>query len=62
MSNENTKPHLNAFVVKGTDEKPIFIKIGAAWQNRSGGFQLYLDALPTDGKVVLLPFKEKSQN
>lgn len=58
MNNEKTKPHLNAFTVKGTDEKPFFTKIGAAWQNRSGGFQLYLDALPTDGKIVLLPPKE----
>lgn len=58
------KPELEAFVVTGGEkegEKGFWTKVGAAWANKSGGYNLQLDALPVGGKLVLLPPKEKEE-
>jgi len=53
------KPELIAYVAKeGKDEKSFFTRIGAAWPNAKGGYNIRLDALPVDGEIVLLPPKE----
>ena len=62
MSNTNRKPDLNAFVVTGTKDKPFYTKIGAAWENKLGGYGLRLDALPVNGEIVLFPPKENADN
>lgn len=62
MTNETKKPALNAFVVTGTADNPYFLKIGAAWKNKKGGFNIVLDALPPKGKLVLLPPKEETED
>ena len=62
MSNEKRKPDLNAYVVTGTAEKPFYTKIGAAWENKVGGYGLKLDALPVNGEIVLFPPKEKDDS
>jgi len=53
------KPELIAFVAtEGKDEKSFFTRIGAAWANSKGGFNIKLEALPVGGEIVLLPPKE----
>jgi hypothetical protein len=47
--------------IEGRD-KSIFNRIGAAWSHESGeGHTIQLDALPLDGKIVLLKPKDKSE-
>jgi hypothetical protein len=54
MSN---KPTLYAHAVRdrGRNRASIWTRIGAAWPHEKGnGFTLQLDALPTDGGIVLM--------
>lgn len=52
------RPDLNVFIVTGSAERPFWTKVGGAWKNSKGGFSVELNALPTNGKLVLLPPKE----
>ena len=50
------QPDFHAFQVRDIDgrEKGVFTRIGAAWAHKDGqGFDIRLDALPTDGRVAL---------
>ena len=54
------KPSLLAYTVKngGKNQKAIWTRIGAAWPHNSGpGFSIELEALPVDGRLVLMPPK-----
>jgi hypothetical protein len=54
------KPSLLAYTVKnrGKGQKAIWTRIGAAWPHNSGtGFSIELEALPVDGRLVLIPPK-----
>ena len=61
LQNPNS-PELYAWNVTGTDQKSHWTKIGAAWSNKDGkGFNITLEALPVNGKIVLRPpFQEES--
>ncbi len=59
MTTSNRKPELIAYTVTGTGENAFFHRIGAAWANSKGGFQIKLAANPVNGEIVLLPPKEK---
>jgi hypothetical protein len=52
------KPTLIAYAVKdpvGTQDKAVWTRIGAAWPHEKGqGYSLRLDALPVDGRIVLV--------
>ena len=52
------KPTLIAYSVKdgrGSEPKAIWTRIGAAWAHESGpGYSIRLDALPVDGRIVLV--------
>jgi hypothetical protein len=50
------KPALIAYSVKPNgDEQPIWTRIGAAWPHKKGpGFSIELDALPLEGRIVLV--------
>lgn len=56
---ENKKPTHRAFVVKPfTDkdgkEKGRWLEIGSVWTHDDGkGFEVRLEALPTDGRIVI---------
>jgi hypothetical protein len=59
----NKSPKYHAFVVKdrGEDQK-FWTRIGAAWEHsKGGGLNIELDALPLDGKIVLLPPKDDNE-
>lgn len=53
----NTRPNApthRLYVVKEIGESAKWIEIGAAFANKDGkGFSLSLDALPTDGRIVM---------
>lgn len=56
---DNRKPTHRAFIVKtfkGKDgeEKTRWLDIGSVWTHRDGkGFDVNLEALPTDGRLVI---------
>ena len=56
-------PDFNAFTVRQEEGKDDFwIKIGAMWAHGNGkGYNLILQALPLDGKIVLLTPKEDEE-
>ena len=56
----SSTPPLDAYAIKerGKGKKAFWTRIGRAWPHRSGtGFNLELEALPIDGKIVLMPPK-----
>lgn len=51
------QPSLIAYTVKNRrkGQKPIWTRIGAAWPHGSGtGLSIELEALPVDGRLVLI--------
>jgi len=44
---------------RGEDQKAYWLKIGSAWTNKDGSFNVVLDALPTDGKLHIRVPKPK---
>lgn len=55
------KPSFSVFTVEGRGEgnDPFWLKIGAAFEHKDGkGYNLTLQALPTDGRLVLREYKE----
>ncbi len=55
------KPAYIAYTVirREDDKKDVWTKIGAAWpQDKSNGFNIKLEALPLDGRIVLVEPKE----
>ncbi len=56
-----TKPTYSVFTVedRGEGNDPFWLKIGAAFEHKDGkGYNLTLQALPTDGRLVLREYKE----
>jgi hypothetical protein len=55
--NDN-KPSLIAYTVKearNDEQKRIWTRIGAAWAHENGpGYSIRLEALPIDGRIVLV--------
>ena len=54
--NTNSKPYLLGYTVKSTGDsgKACWSKIGVAWAHGDGeGYNVRMDALPVDGKLVL---------
>jgi hypothetical protein len=57
-----TDPVLIAYAVKryATGKRPVWTRIGAAWPHEQGaGLTLLLDALPRDGRIILLERDEQ---
>jgi hypothetical protein len=54
-------PNFYAYTVKDrTGKKAVWTRIGAAWSHaQDGGFSIELQALPMDGRIVLMPPKEE---
>jgi len=59
MSTKPTNaPALIAYQVEGSENgKGYWHRVGAAWPNKAGGFQVKLTALPVNGELVLMPPK-----
>lgn len=57
---QNSKPDLFVYVVRETEEKNYFTKIGVAFAHSTGGgLTIDLSAHPIDRKLVLFPPKEE---
>lgn len=41
-------------------EKPIWVRVGIAFLNRDGSFNLHLDATPLDGKLHMREWREEA--
>jgi hypothetical protein len=49
------KPTLIAYSVKLNEDRAIWTRIGGAWNHRNGpGYSIQLDALPLEGRIVLV--------
>ena len=62
MSDASKAPthRIYTLLARGDAEKPFWLNIGSAWPHGDGkGFNLSLDALPTDAKLVLREIKEE---
>ena len=58
------KPDFNVFVVEEREgQDPFWLKVGAAWANKDGkGFNVVVQALPLDGRLVLREYKEPEKS
>ena len=56
---QNRKPDYEVFVSQKNGDKTYFTRVGAAWNVASDGISIKLQALPTDGSLVLFPPKEQ---
>lgn len=60
----NNKPDFIAYTVKQTKEgqRGIWTAIGSVWRHRTGeGFDVVLNAVPLDGRIVCVPPKLDEQ-
>jgi hypothetical protein len=58
------KPAYRAYTVikRGDDKDDYWLNVGAAYPHEDGeGFNLLLNALPVDGKLVLRTYKDKPE-
>lgn len=61
-TNKNAKPTHRAYAVRGDGENARWTEIGAAWAHADGkGFNIPLEALPVDGRVVIREIEETEQ-
>ena len=61
---ETSSPDFVVYTVKerGQGQDPFWLRIGAAWANKDGkGFNVQLDALPLNGRLVLRVPKPKEE-
>ena len=61
---EKVKPIYNAFIVEEREgQDPFWLKIGAAFEHKDAkGYNLVLQALPIDGRIVLREYKEPEKS
>jgi hypothetical protein len=57
---EHSKQKYNIVTVKTVNEKDYYTRIGVAFPLEKGGFNTLFDALPTNGRVLLLPERLRS--
>ncbi len=61
QQDKSMKPTFSVFTVedRGEGNDPFWLKIGAAFDHKDGkGYNLMLQALPTDGRLVLREYKD----
>jgi len=66
MSDEKKAPNATAYTVRnferGGKQDASWLKIGVAWMHQDGeGFDVVLEALPVDGRVVVRVNKAKEK-
>ena len=58
-----SKPKFNVVTTKTVGEKHYYTRIGVAFPlEKSPGFSILFDALPTNGRALLLPERERAAN
>src|SRR3990170_6179045 len=61
MEGGSEKKRWDVFTIRereGSDKKHFWVKIGIAFVNRDGSWNIYLDATPLDGKLQIREHKE----
>lgn len=61
----NTQPAFNVYTVqdRGDKQEPFWLKIGACFEHKDGdGYNLTLQALPIDNRLVLRVPKDKDDD
>lgn len=57
-------PTFDVFTVKAPRNrsgKPYWTKIGGAWPNEKGGYNIELNAMPIEPQIILLPPREANE-
>ena len=52
------RPAYHVFVSEKSGDKTYYHRVGAAWNVSNDGISIKLNALPTDGSLILFPPKE----
>jgi hypothetical protein len=65
-SNNSKRPPYAAYVVRNYEkagkEESDWMRVGVAWEHKSGnGFDIWLEALPVSGRIVLRRNEPKPQ-
>jgi hypothetical protein len=56
------KPAFIAWTVTGEGKQAYWTRIGSAWpQSRGEGFNIDLQALPVNGRIILMPPKAEQE-
>lgn len=51
-SNGNSKERRDVFtIIERENARPFWVRVGSAFENRDGSLNVYLDALPVNGKL-----------
>lgn len=63
---ENKSPdfivHVTREYGEGKEAKTFWSRVGVAWKHKNGeGYNILLDAVPVDGKLVMLPPPEDKE-
>ncbi|AKU92295.1 hypothetical protein [Vulgatibacter incomptus] len=58
----NTKKKWAVYTIRERQglEKPYWMRVGVAFMNRDGSFNLHLDATPLDGKLQMREWREEA--
>ncbi len=61
QNESGNKPNYIAYNVQETKQgKPVFNRVGAAWQHKDGqGYDIQLDSMPVNGRVTLRELRDK---
>lgn len=46
-------------IVKKADGKDLWLRIGSAFRNRDGSLSVFLDAMPTNGKLQIREYQPR---
>ena len=56
------KPAFIAYAVTGEGKQAFWTRIGSAWMHNHGeGFNIELNALPVNGRIILMPPKAEQE-
>jgi len=61
METENRNLQAVYTVVKKSDGKDLWLRIGSAFPNRDGSMSVLLDAVPTNGKLQIREYQPRDQ-
>ncbi len=59
MESENKGLQAVYTIVKKADGKDLWLRIGSAFPNRDGSLSVFLDAVPTNGKLQIREYQPR---
>jgi hypothetical protein len=62
MATDKARKDVFTIIDKGEGKDAFWLKVGAAWENKDGSWNIVLDALPVNGTLNMRdPYEEKDQ-